>query len=88
MSSSPQPLDFEASPTYHLQIDARNPEPLMAGLEYGSESSTFVSVSVTDVDEDPEFSEDNLEVTVPEDVAKGTVLLTVEAADPEGKEIR
>lgn len=83
-----QPLDFEASPTYRLQIDARNPEPLTKGLQYGSESSAFISVSLTDVDEVPEFSLDILDVVVPENITQGSVLLTVEAKDPEGKEIR
>ncbi|XP_071772931.1 cadherin-17 [Centroberyx gerrardi] len=82
-----KPLDFESSPSHQLKIDARNPEPLMKGLEYGSESSTSVSLSVTDVDEAPEFSLDVLDVTVPEDTSAGTLLLTVEAKDPEGKEI-
>ncbi|XP_060906554.1 cadherin-17 [Labrus mixtus] len=82
-----KPLDFEASPVFNLQIDARNPEPLMKGLEYGAESTAFVSVSLTDVDEAPEFSMDILDVTVPENTTKGSVLLTVEAKDPEGKDI-
>ncbi|XP_033836798.1 cadherin-17 isoform X2 [Periophthalmus magnuspinnatus] len=82
-----KPLDFETASSYNLKIDARNPEPLMKGLEYGSESSATLQLSVTDVDEDPEFSLDILDVTVPEDVAKGTVLLKVEAKDPEGKDI-
>lgn len=60
----------------------------MKGLEYGSESTAFVSVSLTDIDEAPEFSLDILDVTVPENTTKGSVLLTVEAKDPEGKEIR
>lgn len=60
----------------------------MKGLEYGSESSASVLVSLTDVDEVPEFSLDILDVTVPENITKGSVLLTVEAKDPEGKEIR
>lgn len=59
----------------------------MKGLTYGSNSSTFASVSVTDVDEAPEFSMDILDVAVPENTTKGSVLLTVEAKDPEGKEI-
>lgn len=80
-------MDFESSPTYKLQIDARNPEPLMEGIEYGGESTAFVTVSVTDVDEAPEFSLDVLDVTLPENTTKGSVLLTVEAKDPEGKEI-
>ncbi|XP_039974065.1 cadherin-17 [Xiphias gladius] len=82
-----KPLDFESSPTYKLQIDARNPEPLLEGMEYGNESTAFVFVSVTDVDEAPEFSLDILDVTVPENTTKGSVLITVEAKDPEGKEI-
>ncbi|KAM6995239.1 cadherin-17 [Tautogolabrus adspersus] len=83
-----KPLDFEASPIFNLQIDARNPEPLMKDLEYGAESTAFVSVSLTDVDEAPEFSMDILDVTVPENTTKGSVLFTVEAKDPEGKDIR
>lgn len=59
----------------------------MKGLEYGSESTTFVSVSVTDVDEAPEFTMDILDLAVPENMTKGSELLMVEAADPEGKEI-
>ncbi|KAK2844546.1 hypothetical protein Q5P01_011205 [Channa striata] len=82
-----KPLDFESSPSYKLQIDARNPEPLTKGMEYGHESTAFVSVFVTDIDEDPEFSLDISDVTVPENTTKGSVLLTVEAKDPEGKEI-
>uniref|UniRef100_H3DLZ2 Cadherin 17, LI cadherin (liver-intestine) n=1 Tax=Tetraodon nigroviridis TaxID=99883 RepID=H3DLZ2_TETNG len=82
-----KPLDFEASPTLQLQIDARNPEPLMKGLDYGDESSTFVLVSLTDVDEAPEFSLDLVDVAVPENITQGSVLLTAEAKDPEGKEI-
>ncbi|XP_037310909.2 cadherin-17 [Pungitius pungitius] len=82
-----RPLDFESSASYKLQIDARNPEPLLKGLEYGSNSTAFVSVSLTDVDEAPEFSLHILDVTVHENITKGSVLLTVEAKDPEGKEI-
>lgn len=60
----------------------------MPGLKYDDKSTAFVSVSVTDVNEVPEFSQDVLEVTVPENITKGSVLLSVEAKDPEGKEIR
>uniref|UniRef100_A0AAV2MD77 Cadherin domain-containing protein n=1 Tax=Knipowitschia caucasica TaxID=637954 RepID=A0AAV2MD77_KNICA len=82
-----KPLDFETSSSYKLKIDARNPEPLKKGLEYSSDSSTLVQLSVSDVDEAPEFSLDILDVTVYEDQPKGTVLLKVEAKDPEGKDI-
>lgn len=60
----------------------------MKGLEYGDESSAFVSVFVSDVDEVPEFSLDILAVAVLENITEGSALLTVEAKDPEGKEIR
>ncbi|MEQ2275789.1 hypothetical protein XENORESO_008915 [Xenotaenia resolanae] len=82
-----KPLDFESHSTYNLTIDARNPEPLMTGLDYGSESTATLSVSVTDVDEAPEFSLNILDVVVPENFTKGSVLLAVEAKDPEKKEI-
>ncbi|KAK0144295.1 Cadherin-17 [Merluccius polli] len=82
-----KPLDFEASPTYTLQIDARNPEALMAGLDYDSKSSTSVFISVTDVDENPEFSSSVLSLSVPEDLPLGDVLFHAEAKDPEGKDI-
>ncbi|XP_004078163.1 cadherin-17 [Oryzias latipes] len=82
-----KPLDFESAKTFHIQIDARNPEPLMKDLEYGTESTATFSLSVTDVDETPEFSLNVLDVTVPENFTKGSVLFTVEAKDPEGKEI-
>ncbi|KAF6739743.1 Cadherin-17 [Oryzias melastigma] len=59
----------------------------MRGLEYGTESTATFSLSVTDVDEAPEFSLDILDVTVLENITKGSVLFTVEAKDPEGKEI-
>uniref|UniRef100_A0A8C6M3D9 Cadherin 17, LI cadherin (liver-intestine) n=1 Tax=Nothobranchius furzeri TaxID=105023 RepID=A0A8C6M3D9_NOTFU len=81
------PLPLPSSHTYDLQIDARNPEPLMKGLEYGGESTAVLSVCVTDVDEAPEFSLDILDVTVAEDITKGSVVFKVEAKDPEGKEI-
>ncbi|KAJ3597254.1 hypothetical protein NHX12_000782 [Muraenolepis orangiensis] len=81
------PLDFEASPTYKLKIDARNPEPLMAGLDYDSKSSAWVVISVTDVDEAPEFTSDVLTLSVLEDLPSGDVLFHAEAKDPEGEEI-
>lgn len=59
----------------------------MESLKYGSESTAFFSVSVIDVDEAPNFSMDILDVTIYENITKGSVLLTVHAKDPEGKEI-
>ncbi|CAB1334669.1 unnamed protein product [Coregonus sp. 'balchen'] len=69
------------------KIDARNPEPLVKGLEYGAESSAVVSLAIIDVDEAPVFAMDILDVAVPEDTKEGATLLKINAKDPEGKEI-
>ncbi|XP_041708069.1 cadherin-17-like [Coregonus clupeaformis] len=82
-----KPLNYEAASSYMLQIDARNPEPLVKGLEYGAESSAVVSLAISDVDEAPVFAMDILDVAVPEDTKAGATLLKINAKDPEGKEI-
>ncbi|XP_031643394.1 cadherin-17-like [Oncorhynchus kisutch] len=82
-----KPLNYETASSYKLQIDARNPEPLVSGFEYGAESSAVVSVAISDVDEAPVFDMDILDVTVPEDTKEGATLLKIDAKDPEGKEI-
>ncbi|XP_062395355.1 cadherin-17 [Sardina pilchardus] len=82
-----KPLDFEEHPTYTLQIHARNPEPLVKGLEYGEGSTAVVIVGVEDVDEAPVFDQDLLAVNVPENLTVGATVLNIKAHDPEGKEI-
>ncbi|XP_045081951.1 cadherin-17 [Coregonus clupeaformis] len=82
-----KPLNYEAASSYTLQIDARNTEPLVNGLEYGAESSAVVSLAIIDVDEAPVFAMDILDVAVPEDTKEGATLLKINAKDPEGKEI-
>lgn len=82
-----KPLNYEETSSYTLKIYARNPEPLVAGMEYGAESTTVVVVNIVDVDEAPEFGEDILSVSVPENLTVGATVLTVKAQDPEGKEI-
>ena len=82
-----QPLDFETTASTRLQIDARNPEPLMAGMQYDTQSTAFVTVEIKDVDEAPEFDMDILDVVLPENTSVGASVLTVEARDPEGKNI-
>uniref|UniRef100_A0AAY4DMY1 Cadherin domain-containing protein n=1 Tax=Denticeps clupeoides TaxID=299321 RepID=A0AAY4DMY1_9TELE len=82
-----QPLDFETTASYRLQIDARNPEPLVSGVEYDERATTFVTVEILDVDEPPVFDMDVLEVTVPENLTVGATVLKMVAKDPEGREI-
>ncbi|XP_014862605.1 PREDICTED: cadherin-17 [Poecilia mexicana] len=82
-----KPLDFESHSTFDLQIDARNTEPLKRGVEYTSKSTTTLTVTVNNVDEAPEITMDSVDVAVPENFTKGSVLLKVNAQDPEGEEI-
>ncbi|KAI4883631.1 hypothetical protein NFI96_012928, partial [Prochilodus magdalenae] len=82
-----QPLDYEVQSTYQLQIDARNPEPLIKGVNYDERSTATVFIQLVDVDEPPVFTVDILQMTVPENVTVGTTLLTASANDPEGQKI-
>ncbi|MBN3300778.1 CAD17 protein, partial [Amia calva] len=82
-----KPLDFEAQSLHRLRIDARNPEPLVSGVNYNSSSSTFVTINVTDVNEAPVFDSVIYQETVLEDLAVGTVILNVHANDPEHTKI-
>lgn len=83
-----QPLDYELQSIYKLQIDARNPEPLIAGVEYNESSIASVVIELVDVDEPPKFEVEGLNVNVPENITVGTLLMKAEAKDPEGKTIK
>lgn len=83
-----QPLDYELQSVFNLQIDARNPEPLIKGVEYNESATTFVVIQLVDVDEPPEFEVETVNVNVPENITVGTVIMTAEAKDPEGKTIK
>ncbi|KAK2902996.1 hypothetical protein Q8A67_007709 [Cirrhinus molitorella] len=82
-----QPLDYELQNVFNLKIDARNPEPLISGVEYDDRATTVVVIQLVDVDEPPTFEVDNLNVNVPENITVGTIIMTAEAKDPEGKTI-
>ncbi|NWI24608.1 CAD17 protein, partial [Sula dactylatra] len=77
-------LDFEAAPVYNLVINATNPEPLVTGVQYNSSSLTLFKVFVTNVDEPPVFHKTVYRREVPEDIPVNTLVMTVEAYDPEG----
>ncbi|NWY99351.1 CAD17 protein, partial [Loxia curvirostra] len=77
-------LDFETVPVYNLVINATNPEPLVEGVEYNSSSLTKLKVSVTNVDEPPAFRKPVYKTEVSEDIPVNTLVMTVEAYDPEG----
>ncbi|NXB47535.1 CAD17 protein, partial [Leucopsar rothschildi] len=81
-------LDFETTPVYDLVINATNPEPLVSGVKYNSSSLTTFSIYVTNVDEPPAFQTPVYKVEVSEDIPVNTLVMTVEAHDPEGDSVR
>ncbi|NWI62719.1 CAD17 protein, partial [Todus mexicanus] len=81
-------LDFETAPVYDLVINATNPEPLVSGVEYDSSSFTAFKVFVTNVDEPPAFQKIAYREEVSEDIPVNTLVVTVEAYDPEGDTVR
>ncbi|NXN27762.1 CAD17 protein, partial [Nycticryphes semicollaris] len=83
-----KPLDFEAAPVYNLVINATNPEPLVSSVEYNSSSLTLFKVFVTNVDEPPVFHKAVYNTKLSEDVPVNTLVVTVEAYDPEGDTVR
>ncbi|NWX58710.1 CAD17 protein, partial [Promerops cafer] len=81
-------LDFEAMPVYNLEINATNPEPLVPNVQYNSSSLTMLKVFVTNVDEPPVFRKPVYKTEVSEDIPVDTLVMTVEAYDPEGDSVR
>ncbi|NXD92897.1 CAD17 protein, partial [Chaetorhynchus papuensis] len=81
-------LDFETMPVYDLVINATNPEPLVQSVQYNSSSLTTFKVFVTNVDEPPVFLKPVYSTEVSEDIPVNTLVMTVEAFDPEGDSVR
>ncbi|MBN3292106.1 CAD17 protein, partial [Polypterus senegalus] len=81
-------LNFEKVSLYHLRIDARNPEPLVFGINYNSSSSTYLAIGVNNVNEAPEFDSSFYHKAVLENITVGSVILRVHAIDPEGSLVR
>ncbi|XP_010286744.1 PREDICTED: cadherin-17, partial [Phaethon lepturus] len=81
-------LDFETAPVYNLVINATNPEPLVPGVQYNSSSLTLFKVFVTNVDEPPVFHKTVYKGEVSEDIPVNTLVMMVEAYDPEGDTVR
>ncbi|XP_066034817.1 cadherin-17 [Chamaea fasciata] len=81
-------LDFETMPVYNLVINATNPEPLVSNVQYNSSSLTTFKIFVTNVDEPPVFLNPVYRTEVSEDIPVNTLVMTVEAYDPEGDSVR
>ncbi|CAN2389225.1 calcium-dependent cell-cell adhesion via plasma membrane cell adhesion molecules [Pristimantis euphronides] len=77
-----QDLDYERVNEYTLIVVARNRAEL-SGAEYANSSTAAILISVSDVNEAPQFTVNQYEVQVPEDIQIGSVILTVEASDPD-----
>ncbi|XP_005517458.1 PREDICTED: cadherin-17 [Pseudopodoces humilis] len=81
-------LDFETMPVYNLVINATNPEPLVPHVQYNSSSTTKFKVFVRNVDEPPVFLNPVYKAEVSEDIPVNTLVMTVEAYDPEKDSVR
>ncbi|KAM4018284.1 cadherin-16 isoform 2-T4 [Anomaloglossus baeobatrachus] len=75
-------LDYEQVNKYILIIEARNRVEL-SGAEYGDSSTATILISVHNVNEAPVFTVDQYEAQVAENAQIGSIILTVEAFDPD-----
>lgn len=60
----------------------------MSGVQYNSSSLTLFKVFITNVDEPPVFRKPVYNAEVSEDIPVNTLVMTVEAYDPEGDTVR
>lgn len=60
-----------------------NEDPLVPDVSYGPSSTATVHITVLDVNEGPVFYPDPMMVTKQENISVGSVLLTVNATDPD-----
>ncbi|XP_071347594.1 desmocollin 2-like protein [Trachinotus anak] len=78
-----KPLNHEQNQKVRLEISARNEAELSnANAQW---LSIPVDLTVTDVDEGPEFTAPTIRFTVKENIANGTVIGSYTAVDPETK---
>ncbi|XP_060693972.1 cadherin-13 [Hemiscyllium ocellatum] len=74
-------LDYERSAFHTLLIKVENEDPIMPEISYGSSSTTTVQVTVLDANEPPVFNPDPTIVVKPENIAVGSVIVTLNATD-------
>ncbi|XP_043562586.1 cadherin-13 isoform X1 [Chiloscyllium plagiosum] len=74
-------LDYERSAFHTLLIKVENEDPIMPEISYGSSSTTTVQVTVLDANEPPVFNPDPTIVVKPENIAIGSVIVTLNATD-------
>ncbi|XP_027706349.1 cadherin-13 isoform X2 [Vombatus ursinus] len=83
MLSVVKPLDYEISAFHTLLIKVENEDPLVPDVAYGPSSTATVQITVSDVNEGPVFHPDPMTVTKRENITIGSMLLTVNATDPD-----
>ncbi|XP_031805044.1 cadherin-13 isoform X3 [Sarcophilus harrisii] len=83
MLSVVKPLDYEISAFHTLLIKVENEDPLVPDVAYGPSSTATVQITVSDVNEGPVFHPDPMTVTKRENISIGSMLLTVNATDPD-----
>uniref|UniRef100_A0A8C4N638 Cadherin 2, type 1, N-cadherin (neuronal) n=1 Tax=Eptatretus burgeri TaxID=7764 RepID=A0A8C4N638_EPTBU len=77
-----KPVDFEAGNKLELVIQAKNMIPLFQGGVQDSSTATVI-ITVNDVNEPPIFDPSPRSVTVSEDIAINTEILSMTAQDPD-----
>lgn len=60
-----------------------NEDPLVPDVSYGPSSTATIHITVLDVNEGPVFYPDPMMVTRQENISVGSVLLTLNATDPD-----
>ncbi|XP_051657703.1 cadherin-13 isoform X1 [Manacus candei] len=83
MLSVVKPLDYEISAFHTLLIKVENEDPLIPDIAYGPSSTATVQITVEDVNEGPVFHPNPMMVTKQENIPVGSVVLTVNATDPD-----
>ncbi|KAM6430244.1 cadherin-13 [Liasis olivaceus] len=83
MLSVVKPLDYEISAFHTLLIKVENEDLLVPDVLYDTSSTATVQITVLDVNEGPIFHPNPMTVTKQENIPVGSVVLTVNATDPD-----
>ncbi|XP_030367157.1 cadherin-13 [Strigops habroptila] len=83
MLSVVKSLDYEISAFHTLLIKVENEDPLIPDIAYGPSSTATVQITVEDVNESPVFHPNPMTVTKQENIPIGSVVLMVNATDPD-----
>lgn len=83
-----QPLDYETVELHTLLIRVENEDPLVPDVGYGPSSTATVRVTVEGINEGPVFFPDPLIVTRMENIPVGSFVASLNATDPDIREIQ